>query len=364
MAWIFRLVMVTIILMVAQSFIFKRFGLYGVACSRCFSSRYSHVGDEILLSEEIVNNRPFPLPLLIVESRIDKNLELSSDVETVRNDCNYHRSVFSMMPFSKVVRRHKVKLLKRGYYDLKSIALSSYDLFGFIKVAQDEAPVNAVITVYPDFLDREIFELPSHSFLGDWVVKRWIVDDPFLNAGVRDYQSTDPMKNINWKATARTGSIKVNAHDFTANTKLMILFNTDLSEGQWGSVIDTSLLERGLSLCATYAKLAIENSIDAALASNAQSIKKKGVYAETSFGSGEQHLYAILEELALLSLEHVTSFHYFLGEFLKKGISQADILIITAYIDQEISDQVSLLRAAGNSVEFFDLKEVKALGEH
>jgi hypothetical protein len=153
--------------------------------------------------------------------------------------------------------------------------------------------------------------------------------------------------------------MKVNAHDFTANTKLLILFNTDMAEGQWGAVIDTSLLEKGLSLCATFAKLAIENSIDTAFSSNAQSIKKRGVYTETSFGSGEQHLYAILEELALMSFEHVTSFHYFLGELLKRGIYQADILIITAYIDQEISDQASLLRASGNSVEFLDLKEVK-----
>lgn len=363
MAWIVRLIIVTFIMVMVQSFIFYKMGLRGVIIRRSFSSRHAFQEDEIYLYEEIINRRPVPVPLLVIESRIHKSLGLSTAVELEANASNYHRSVFSMLPFCKIVRKHKVRLLKRGYYPLKSIAVSTYDLLGFIKVAKDELPLEGAITVYPKFLDEEALNIPSHSFLGDWVVRRWIIDDPFVNAGVRSYLPTDPMKKINWKATARTGDLMVNNHDYTADTRLLILFNSDLTEIQWSGVTNTELLEQGLSMCATYAKQAVERGLEVSFASNGQNLFKKEEYAMVPMGSGEQHLYIILEELALLSFDHVTSFHYFLGELLRTSMQKSDILIVTAYMDHEIENQIELIRRADHSVECIHLKEAFPHGD-
>ncbi|MCX7773589.1 MAG: DUF58 domain-containing protein [Clostridia bacterium] len=358
MAWILRLIVVTVLLIVAQALFFRKMGLTAVKCARGFSSRFSYAGDEIVMWEEITNSRPVPVPLLVLESRIDKALGLSSAVDLEANQSNYHKSVFSMLPFSKIVRKHKVKLLKRGYFEMKFVTVSAYDLLGFSKVSDNEMPVNAVVTVYPSFLNLEEMKFPSHSFLGDTVVRRWIIDDPFINAGVREYQPTDPMKQINWSATARTGTLQVNQHDFTSNTKLLILLNIDTSEHQWNAPTDSALLENAISLCATIAKYAIEKGMEVGFSSNGQSTLKKGSYTETTISSGEQHLYVLLEEMALLDPSRLTSFHYFLNTLSKSGLGKTDILIVTAFVDEKIDDEIALLRASGNAVEVLDLKEV------
>lgn len=357
MIWILRLVSVFVILIVIQAIFFRKIGLKSVSCRRWFSTRFAFEGDEILMCEEISNEKPVPVPLLVIESCLDRNIELSSAVELDANESNYHRSLFSLMPFSRIVRRHKVRLSKRGYYNLKSVAVSAYDLLGLSKQTVDEVITDATVTVYPSLLDIREISFPCHSFLGDAIVRRWILDDPFLNAGVREYSTSDPMKSINWKASARTGILQVNKHDYSANTRLLVLFNVDSSERQWDRPVDIGLLEYALSACATVVKTAIDNSMDVAFMSNGYSTLEKGVISEVPTGSGEQHLYAILEALALLTFNHVYSFNYFLSRLCKTGIHDTDILIISLYADSEMMEHVELLRLASNSVELMIVGE-------
>ena len=58
-------------------------------------------------------------------------------------------------------------------------------------------------------------------------MRRWIVDDPFMLAGVREYQYGDSMRDVNWKATAKTGNLQVNQRDFTADRRLMVYLNVE-----------------------------------------------------------------------------------------------------------------------------------------
>ena len=57
-------------------------------------------------------------------------------------------------------------------------------------------------------------------------------------SGVREYTYSDPLNRINWKATARTGKFKVHNLDFTANPRLMIYLNVDISENMWDAVTE------------------------------------------------------------------------------------------------------------------------------
>lgn len=351
MSWILRLILIAFILIFAQKLFFKRTGLHSVTCKRWFQDRYVFAGEKTWLMEQISNAKPFPVPLLVIESRISRSIELSSAVELDANESNYHRSFFTLLPFSKILRRHPVRILKRGFYNLKSVAASSYDLLGLSRVTQDDMPVNAMITAYPPFLDINDFDLPSHSFLGDAIVRRWIVHDPFLISGVREYQQYDPMKSVNWKASARTGRLLVNKYDYSANTRLLVVMNVDMSAYQWKTSIEHEQLEYALSLCATHMKCAVENSMEVAFSSNGCSVLDETSITKVDFGSGQQHLYILLEALALLSFRRIRSFRRHLVEYNRLGIHDTDILIITHYIEPEIDEQAQLLRSRGNSVE-------------
>lgn len=41
-----------------------------------------------------------------------------------------------------------------------------------------------------------------------------MVEDPFAFAGMREYDGTDPMNRINWKASARSGNLMVKSPEF------------------------------------------------------------------------------------------------------------------------------------------------------
>ena len=73
----------------------------------------------------------------------------------------------------------------------------------------------------------------SHGWQGDITVRRWINEDPFYPAGVREYRPGDEMRRINWKAVARTGDLQVNQFDYTADRKLYLLVSMWKSRKRW-----------------------------------------------------------------------------------------------------------------------------------
>ena len=55
--------------------------------------------------------------------------------------------------------------------------------------------------------------MPSRKWQGDVLVKRWIMPDPFLVGGLREYRAGDPMRSVHWGASARTGRMQVKTYD-------------------------------------------------------------------------------------------------------------------------------------------------------
>ena len=51
--------------------------------------------------------------------------------------------------------------------------------------------------------------------------------DPFEFSGIRDYQRTDPMKHINWKASASAGRLMVNQHDSTTSAEVTVFLDVE-----------------------------------------------------------------------------------------------------------------------------------------
>ena len=73
--------------------------------------------------------------------------------------------------------------------------------------------VNARLTVLPAPADLTLdFRTPKHM-IGDVIVRRHLLFDPFLIAGVRAYTPGDTMNRIHWLATARQGELMVHNND-------------------------------------------------------------------------------------------------------------------------------------------------------
>ena len=97
------------------------------------------------------------------------------------------------------------------------------------------------------------------------VSRRRVYDDPFEFAGIRDYRRTDPMKHINWKASARNGSLLVNLHESTLSQKVVLLLDC---EGT-GTAMTDQLNELSISIAAELCERMLADGISVTVLSNA-----------------------------------------------------------------------------------------------
>ncbi|NMA94710.1 MAG: DUF58 domain-containing protein [Clostridiales bacterium] len=349
-------VFVTLIFALIQSEIYRRWGLSRLQYMRRFNKKAVFEGEDVELVERIFNRKPLPLPWLRVESKMHPELEFGSQENLDIKHEQYHKSLFSLMPYTGITRRHKVKCKKRGFYRLRSAALTSGELFGVQEVSRTYY-FDTELIVYPKILPIDEMPLPSHSWQGDVTIRRWIVDDPFIISGVREYNYGDPLNKINWKATARVGSFQVHNTDFTAQPNILIYLNVDISESMWEAVTDIERIEKGIQYAASIADFAISKGMDVGFGTNAYIKDGEESPIRIRPSKGEGQLLYILEVLAKLEVARSVTFYTFLETDIQTGLTGADIIIMTCFISERMQDQIRLLRDRGNAVEVILLTE-------
>lgn len=342
-----------------QSWLYRRFSLKKLDYMRSFAARSAFEGEEIEMVERIANRKLLPLPWLRLESLIpvglkfgrQQNLDISGG-ELYQN----HKSIFALPPFRKITRRHTVRCMKRGCYRLSSATMTAGDLFGASSVTK-RLELAAELLVYPKIRPLGAFEFPSRSWMGDMAVRRWIVEDPFLVTGVREYRPGDSMRHINWKATARTGELQVHRNDYTADRRLMVLLNFDLSEEMWNAVTEPERIECGLSYAASLIHHAVHLGMEAGFGCNGYLSGEDKVSVRVSCAAGKEHLQAILETMARMEIARSLNFAAFLEEELCtcSGADAADYCIITAFVNAPMEAAIKRLQEKGHSVTVCEL---------
>ncbi|MGO4273830.1 DUF58 domain-containing protein, partial [Paenibacillus sp. TAF58] len=113
-SWI---LIITVALFLLQHLLFARWGFRGLRIERAFSTTHCHAGDDIVMIETIVNRKLAPIPWLRLESTIHAGLHFAKMSNLAVSSgalFQNHRSLFSLMPYTKIVRRHGVHCAKRG----------------------------------------------------------------------------------------------------------------------------------------------------------------------------------------------------------------------------------------------------------
>jgi hypothetical protein len=71
---------------------------------------------------------------------------------------------------------------------------------------------------------------------------------------------------------------------------------------------------------------------------------------------GEMHKKDILRQMALTRAIDGDSFSSLLAADIASGVTNSDVFIITAYVDETISEQIAMLEYLGNTVKVMELK--------
>ena len=327
-----------------QAAIYKKLWNKNLSAAVEFNQHAITEQEEGELSEIILNQKWLPLPMLRVKFEADRHLDFIQEANVSVTDRCYKHDIFSVMMYQKITRRLKFKANRRGFYEIKQINMDSTDLF-MEKHLDMDVECNAYIYVYPGQADPRRLLIPFQKMMGELLTKRYTYEDPFEFQGIRQYEPVDNMRDVNWKATARSGELRTNVHGFTMRQEVCLLLNLESET----LMDDKDLKEESIRLVNSLAEMFLAQIILVGVYSNARDLVT-GKELILPQGGGSQHLTLLRERLARLDLSQpMEDFHIFLERSFEENRDGMLYVLISSSQRQEVSRAFG--RLADNSAK-------------
>lgn len=139
-----------------------------------------------------------------------------------------------------------MKVEKRGLFSINEVRLELGDFIGFESKTQ-RVLINKEIIVYSKRLDFSESLVPMGSIYGDTSVRRWIIDDPFMTVGIREYTGNEPERFIHRPSSLKYRDLMIKNFHFTTDNSLMVLLNVETMKPSW-KLIEDDIIEKVISL--------------------------------------------------------------------------------------------------------------------
>ena len=213
------------LLLVVQKSVYEKLWQRSLYVSVSFGKEPIFEGDQGELKEIIENKKRLPLSMLKVKFKTDRHLVFGNEKGSRTTDQYYRNDIFRIGGGERVTRTLKFRGGRRGYYTIDEVSLVASDLFFLSQLTADKK-VKTELYVYPRPYDAARLRRSLIQMNGEMLSRRHLQEDPFEYRGIREYQPYDDMRSINWKATAKTGELKVNQRNYTSLKSVRIFFNT------------------------------------------------------------------------------------------------------------------------------------------
>ena len=328
-------------------FAFRRF-----TYSRRLERRRAFIGDVVDYHITVDNDKLLPMIWLDISDAFPLGLHTGG---TYRRGVGAeaeldHRITTSLLPYQRVTWRYRVRCRARGYHRIGPARLRSGDMFG-ITAAEEHVTAVDYLLVYPRIVDlRRMMNLWERP-LGVSRGRRLIQDAPSRFVGLRDYLPSDPLKRIDWKATARHGKLESRIFEPAATRYMLIALNARTGDAAWqGS--NRRLFERAVTVAASIAEYAQREDYTFGLVSNAvASYSSKWMSVPPGFGSIQ--LEATLESLAMAGPFWVAELSAVLRAETETLASGATVVLVTALLSRGVIQEADEIRRRGHRVIVF-----------
>ena len=201
------------------------------------------LGETVPVTVELENPHRLPLPWLHVQEMTALNLRSGTQL----NDA------VALAGRSSLALQYEVRAMRRGYYRVGPLRLSTGDMFG---MQESKGEFSAeYLTVYPRIIPIAKLRLPSRLPFGTIASRQRLYADPARPMGVREFRSGDSIRQINWKASARMaqsagGNMLVKTLEPAISLQTLILLDlnqdafarqTRIDTVEWSIVVAASL---------------------------------------------------------------------------------------------------------------------------
>ena len=359
-----------------QLWLYRRFWNTKLDVSISFDREILYEGEENELREVIVNRKYIPLPILQVKFSITRTFVFEKQENTKVTDRYYRNEFFTVMPLQKITRTYPFICSHRGYFHMENMDLICRSFFMDDKMI-DTRVHEASVCVLPAHISHNEVPTNVNNLLGDIEKNLHINDDPFTFAGIRDYQPFDSIHSINWKTTAKHGSLQVNTFNTTFSKKAVILLNVEANSMQHAH----ESVEWAIKIAAHLASRYISDHIPTALYTNGVDVSVERDHSERvgrrkpqdmsptqmncpaiDAGADMAHIRTIEVALARLNTDLApASFVRLMDERITDSKETVEYIIVSNYRKKDVTDRYLYLKTAGHSVHFI-IPEYKLTG--
>ena len=254
-------------------------------------------GDIIELTLTIENRKPLPLPWLSFSENIPLGLEIEGKEIDDQNPfgVNEIRATLSLGQYERVNFHHRLRAVRRGLYAFGPTRIVSSDIFGFYEARLDTPKRPLRLVVYPRTVPLPDFDLKSFRPIGDTWTRSRRAEDPTRPSGLREYQTGDSVRRIDWKATARHDAVFVRTYDPNVSQRVMILMECDTDVECWRT--HPAVLEAAVIGAASVAARSIELGYVVGIVCNG-SLASGLSTPVVAPGAGSDQLAAVMSTLA------------------------------------------------------------------
>jgi len=190
-----------------------------------------------------------------------------------------------MLPRRSAVRNIPISLPKRGRYQFPRAEIVRGDFLG-MRENFKKFDTNCEVIVYPKAIENERIIKEFADYIGDIIVRRFIMEDPVLTAGFAEYTGREPMKAISWKQSARAGRMMVKTYDYSAELNVSVVLDCNGTADE---------VENSLSIARTICQMLERKRVRYDFYSNMVTVGSMIKWDYVPEGLGSAHLNFILE---------------------------------------------------------------------
>lgn len=216
--------MVSFLLLLALFiFLWKTMALKNIDVTLDVPKTRLFVGDNFSSHMTVKNNKWLPLVWLEWEfSSVNKHLIIWNNEQRE----NYLIRFLWLMAYQTASFEVTGAAKHRGVYPIGHVNIRSGDGFRFSE-KETSYDLNKQLFIYPKMVPVRVPNIQLSTAWKGEGRQGGFMEDPLLVGGIRDYEAGDEWRRLNWRASARTGSLQTNIYQPVVTEELMVLVDIE-----------------------------------------------------------------------------------------------------------------------------------------
>ena len=287
----------------------------------------------------ITNKSLIPFSYLSVKEIFPSVAEVPEGMTSLeKKDGKYTTKVCRIKGHQRKKLTLETSIEKRGVHSFKGDTIEFGDFLGFREYSK-KLSYRQDIVVYPCRFESPGITDALGRFCGDVASKRFLIRDPILTVGCREYTGREPMKEIHWLASAHRGELMVREFDYNRQLSVSVIMSVE-GTNPW----DEEELDDSCSVARTVCEALVGAGAAVNFFTNAR-LKRKDDKEVWKCTVSSEHMGELLEGLGRASSYACGSLEKLLKFALHESNFDAAFVVILPEKDTRGGEAVSLLRS-------------------